>query len=227
MVDHYEGVSRADAERDRALCGFVSLVALAGSLSALQTDGIVTSDAAVVLAGILVLAAVALSITWRSAAMRPAAPRQGLVRDASADETDEVETATSTSSSSARGSEGAPTGSAPPGEAADVAVVMRELSRGLASLASGDLTARIAVAFPAQYEELRDGFNDAMERNAGTIARARRRAVSEPVMSPTHLAPPAVVTRLAPPRRVAKVDLFAGRMSEFIELRDARASTRQ
>lgn len=224
MVDHYEGVSRADAERDRALCGFVGLVVLAGSLSALQTDGIVTSDAAVVLAGILVLAAVALSITWRSAAMRPAAPRQGLVRDASADETDETSTSTS---SSARGSEGATTGSAPPGEAADVAVVMRELSRGLASLASGDLTARIAVAFPAQYEELRDGFNDAMERNAGTIARARRRAVSEPVMSPTHLAPPAVVTRLAPPRRVAKVDLFAGRMSEFIELRDARASTRQ
>ncbi len=235
VVQHFEGASRVDAGRDRALGGFVGLVALAGSLSALQADGIVTPDATVVLAGILVLAAVGLSITWRSAAVRLADSSRGLVDHAgpvlphsSADDVRlEPSIATCDPSSSATGPERGSTSPDPSSRAADVAMVVRELSNGLASLASGDLTARIAVAFPGEFQELRDGFNDAMERNARSIALARRRTVSESVLDSRRLASPGVVTRLPPSRRSVKVDLFAGRMSEFIELRDTGASARQ
>ena len=223
MVHHFKDVSRVNAGLDRKLCGFVGLVALAGSLSALQADRIVTPDAAVVLAGILVLAAVALSITWRSAVLRPSTSSEGLIDHA------EPAPLADTPSPPGMGSDTTLKEPASSGDAAELAMVLRELSSGLARFASGDLTTRIAAAFPSEYEELRNGFNDAMERNAVSVALARQGVSPEAVafIADTRQAAPAVVTRSPQPRRAAKVDLFAGRMTEFIELRDARASMRQ
>jgi methyl-accepting chemotaxis protein len=53
--------------------------------------------------------------------------------------------------------------------AAEQAKVVQSLAGGLTDLSAGDLTARIAEVFPADYEKLRSDFNAAMEKLQSTM----------------------------------------------------------
>ncbi|TPW05406.1 MAG: methyl-accepting chemotaxis protein [bacterium] len=48
--------------------------------------------------------------------------------------------------------------------ALEQAMVVRETAQALSSVADGDLTARISAAFNGEYEQLKDDFNNAMQR---------------------------------------------------------------
>jgi methyl-accepting chemotaxis protein len=57
-------------------------------------------------------------------------------------------------------------------------VIVRNLSEGLSKLAEGDLTFRVTAAFPAEYEMLRNSFNDTLSGLGEIISRVSSTASS-------------------------------------------------